>query len=95
MHSSGKSSSIVEIFSGALLVTMSHKVKNISSNIYVHSSNTNPFVDKYAYVETENPTFNDYFSCHCDKEKDLFYILTPQFMEELIKFNDKVGDFHL
>lgn len=95
MHSSGKSATVDEVFSGALLATMSHKAKEITSPIYLHSTDTDAYVDRYKYIETENVEFNEYFTCHCDSSHDLFYMLTPQLMEKLIELNKNIGDFHL
>ncbi len=66
--------------------------KNFKSNILIEPGIARKYgsvLPKFKCVETESEEFNKHFFIQADDLHDAFYILTPQFMEEVLVLNAK------
>lgn len=93
IRSNGKTTTKVTTFRGRFYKFKFNKL--FKSNIFLlQPGQYRPFSD-YEKIKMESIHFNSEFKVYTDNEQDAFYILTPHFMERLLKldrmYNDKIG----
>ena len=80
-ESNGKTTTTVTDFKGTFLEITAHR--SISSEVRVKEQGKGLFRSKV--IEMENEAFNKKFTVTGESTQDAFYVLTPQFMETIMK----------
>jgi hypothetical protein len=90
VRNSGKNRKVVTVFQGRFYEFDFHK-KFKHNLLLLQPYNFRPF-SAYKKVETESIHFNSELKIYAENEHEAFYILTPDFMEKLMYFDQKYYD---
>lgn len=90
-------STLEEIFSGQVICLFPFDdIKKSNGHIQIFQkelfSDISGWKAKYK-IHTENEAFQNRFQVYASDEHNAYYILTPQYMEKIIKFANTIGDF--
>ena len=96
---SGKTSTTVTLFKGRWLIYTFNKrftgflqIRSNENHLFGNSKPLRWFSDRQntSRIKLENETFNQRFNIYASDEHEAYYILTPHFMEKLIKLDDSL-----
>jgi len=96
---SGKTSTTVTLFKGRWLIYTFNKrftgflqIRSNENRLFGNSKPMRWFNDKQntSRIKLENEAFNERFNIYASDEHEAYYILTPHFMEKLLRLDDSL-----
>lgn len=90
VRSTGKSTTVVTVFQGQVYKFEFNKP--FKSNILINQPSFFKNLFGWNRVKTESVEFNSELSVYSDNEHEVFYILTPHFMERIYQLDRKYQD---
>ena len=96
---SGKTSTTVTLFKGRWLIYTFNKrftgflqIRSNENRLFGNSKPLRWFSDRQntSRIKLESETFNERFNIYASDENEAYYILTPHFMEKLIRLDDSL-----
>jgi hypothetical protein len=87
--SNGKTTTVTTYFRGPVMVFDFHK--ETDGKLIVQETIRGELFTKYKRIKLESVAFNKTFRTYSTKDQLAFYILTPHFMERLLRLEDEVG----
>ena len=91
--SNGKTTTVTTYFRGPVMVFDFHK--QTDGKLIVQETMRGELFTKYKRIKLESVSFNKTFHTYSTKDQLAFYILTPHFMERLLRLEDEVdGNFY-
>jgi hypothetical protein len=91
--SNGKTTTVTTYFRGPVMIFDFHK--ETDGKLIVQETMRGELFTKYKRIKLESVAFNKTFHTYSTKDQLAFYILTPHFMERLLRLEDEVdGNFY-
>jgi hypothetical protein len=87
--SNGKTTTVTTYFRGPVMVFDFHK--DTDGKLIVQETMRGELFTKYKRIKLESVAFNKTFHTYSTKDQLAFYILTPHFMERLLRLEDEIG----